>query len=87
MSPILFLFDLGEGVGDPAAHIMNAGFLTFGVLFNQHFRGNFLLWERGKLRWSGDVSQRQLFGNMAHFLLLGMASFIGHNNFGWPPIY
>jgi hypothetical protein len=42
-------FGGGEGAGDPAAHVVNRGFLALGVLLDQHLDGDFLLgeWREG----------------------------------------
>jgi len=65
-----FLLDLGQRVGNAATHVMDVGFLALGVFFDQHFAGNFLLWQRRKLGWRGNIGQRQLLGDFAHRWLL-----------------
>ncbi len=77
LGAILFRFDLGKRVGDPAAHVVDVSFLALRIFFDQHLAGNLLLGEWGELRRGGDVGQRELFGNWAHGMLLGMVLIVG----------
>ncbi len=67
---ICFRLNLGQRVGDATADVMDVGFFALGILFDEHFGGNFLFRQRCELRCFGNVSQRKLFGDFAHPRLL-----------------
>ena len=54
---ILLLLDLGQCPGDALAHVVYVGFLTLGVLFDQHFAGDFLFRQRCVLGRRRNVGQ------------------------------
>ena len=58
---ILFLLDLGQRIGDAAAHVMDVGFRTLGVFLDQNLAGNFLFRQGRELRWCRNIGQRELF--------------------------
>ncbi len=66
LGPVLLVFDGGQGAGNAAAHVMHVHFLALGVLFHQHFGGDFLLGQRGKFGCFGNGGQGELFGDLIH---------------------
>ena len=56
-----FLFDLGQRIGDTAAHVVDVGFRTLGVFFDQNLAGNFLFRQGRELGWCRNIGQRELF--------------------------
>ncbi len=57
MGAVLFLFDLGQRIGDTAAHVMDAGFRTLGVFLDQNLGGNFLFRQGRELGWCRNIGQ------------------------------
>ncbi|KFB72702.1 MAG: hypothetical protein AW09_002107 [Candidatus Accumulibacter phosphatis] len=54
---LLFFLGSGKGAGDAATNIVNRGFMALGVLFDEHFGGDFLLGKWHDRRRFGDFGQ------------------------------